>query len=174
MWKLKCSDLLLPRHPNPLRQRKNPNYIIKRSQSKKEEIVGAGKHGTQLSVQPMKINVCYNKNPQNVFAKIQFYIWSFKSVKLSSRKKIALLPANPRLEFFGTSSLSLVHFSERGGSSLPRRSSNTISTETQKLNKKIVKYLSGWESKLTCIKTSNWITRNLQFKMHHIDQNISK
>ena len=60
-------------HILPMWLKKSPNCIIKRSQFKKEEI-GAGKHGTQLSVQPMKINVCYNKNPQNVIAKIQFYI----------------------------------------------------------------------------------------------------
>ena len=60
-------------HVLPMRLKKSPNYTIKRSQFKKEEI-GAGKRGTQLSVQPMKINVCYNKNPQNVFTKIQFYI----------------------------------------------------------------------------------------------------
>ena len=60
----------IPRSPD---EAEKAQIISSNEQFKKEEI-GAGKRGTRISVQPMKINVCYNKNPQKVFTKIQFYI----------------------------------------------------------------------------------------------------
>ena len=64
---------LIPRSPD---EAEKARIILSNEQFKKEEI-GAGKRGTRLSVQPMKINVCYNKKNAQCFYKNQILYLKF-------------------------------------------------------------------------------------------------